>query len=112
MKNEDFDKQNKRGYSSIGLVNPKTPANIGSVMRACGVYGAAQCLFTGKRFASSKTFITDPQKYHKHIPLINVDDLSKVIPHGCVPVAVDLIEGSTSLVEYKHPERAFLHIRS
>jgi tRNA(Leu) C34 or U34 (ribose-2'-O)-methylase TrmL len=24
-----------------------------------------------------------------------------------VPVAVDLIEGATSLVEFKHPERAF-----
>lgn len=98
---------NKRGYSSIGLVNPKTPANVGSVMRACGVYGAAQCVFTGKRFAKAKRFVTDPQKFHRHIPLLNVDSLRDVIPIDCVPIAVDLIDGAIPLNEYRHPERAF-----
>lgn len=96
-----------RGYSSIGLVNPKTPANVGSAMRACGVYGAAQCLFTGKRFSKSKQFITDPQKYYKHIPLINVENLRDVIPFDCVPVAIELVEDAESLTTYVHPERAF-----
>jgi len=95
------------GYSSIGLVDPKTPANVGSVVRACGVYGAAQCVFTGKRFAKARQFITDPQKFHRHIPLINVENLQDVIPMDCVPIAVDLIEGAIPLNEYKHPERAF-----
>lgn len=96
-----------RGYAIIGLDNPKTPANVGSIMRACGVYGAAQCLFTGTRYKKAKQFITDPQKHYRHIPLTNVEDLQTVIPYGCVPIAVDLIEGATSLVFYTHPERAF-----
>ena len=96
-----------RGYSSIGLVRPKTPANVGSVMRACGVYGAAQCFFTGRRFSNSKQFVTDPSKYHRHIPLVNVENLRDVIPVDCVPVAVDLIDDAAPLPGYKHPERAF-----
>lgn len=96
-----------RGFASIGLVNPKTPANVGSAMRACGVYGASSCFFTGKRFSKAKQFTTDPQKHYRHIPLTNVEDLFNVVPFDCVPVAVDLIEGAAPLTEYKHPPRAF-----
>ena len=95
-----------RGYSCIGLENPKTPANVGSVIRACGVYGATQCFFTGKRYAKKK-FVTDPQKYHKHLPITFVESLKEVIPYNCVPVAIELVEGAESLVSYRHPERAF-----
>lgn len=96
-----------RGFAVIGLVNPKTPANVGSVMRACGVYGADACFFTGRRYAKAAQFVTDPQKHYRHLPLTNVDDLRAVVPYDCVPVAVDLIEGATPLTGYKHPERAF-----
>jgi tRNA(Leu) C34 or U34 (ribose-2'-O)-methylase TrmL len=76
-------------------------------MRACGVYGATQLLFTGSRYKKSQKFVTDPQKHYRHIPLIHVEDLHVAIPFDCVPVAVDLIEGATPLPEYNHPERAF-----
>lgn len=97
----------KRGYCCIGLDNPKTPANVGSIMRAAGCYGASSVFWTGRRFKGSKSFITDPQKNYRHIPLIRTEDLHNVIPIDCVPVAIDLIDGAQSLVEYKHPERAF-----
>ena len=96
-----------RGFALIGLYNPKTPANVGSVMRACGVYGAAGAIYTGKRYKKAAKFVTDPQKNFRHIPLTWVEDLRDAIPYGCVPVAVDLIEGATALPGYKHPERAF-----
>ena len=96
-----------RGYCIIGLDNPKTPANVGSIMRAAGCYGASYVIYSGRRYAKAKQFVTDPQKIHRHIPLINVDDLHDMIPFDCVPIAVDLIEGATSLIEYSHPERAF-----
>lgn len=97
----------RRGFSCVGLVNPKTPVNVGSAMRACGVYGAAALLYTGRRFKGKRHVITDPQKFHKHLPLLNVDDLIMSIPFGCTPVAVDLVSGAQPLPEYKHPERAF-----
>lgn len=93
-----------RGYSIIGLDNPKTPANIGSAMRAVGVYGASALFFTGSRI---KPGYTDTMKHYRHIPLTNVPDLHRVVPYDCVPVAVELIDGAISLPEYRHPERAF-----
>lgn len=98
---------NKRGYAAIGLVNPKTPSNVGSVMRACGVYGASHCFYTGARYSKAKRFITDPAKYWRHIPLINIDDLKNAIPIDCVPVAIDLLDDAEPLTDYVHPERAF-----
>jgi tRNA(Leu) C34 or U34 (ribose-2'-O)-methylase TrmL len=93
-----------RGYAAIGLHNPKTPANVGSVLRAAGCYGAAMVAMTGSRFKKAATDTTDQWK---HRPLIETQDLRLVIPYDCVPVAVDLIPGALALPDYKHPERAF-----
>jgi tRNA(Leu) C34 or U34 (ribose-2'-O)-methylase TrmL len=97
----------QRGYSVIGLDNPKTPANVGSAMRACGVYGASQLFFTGRRFKRNKQLVTDPAKYYRRIPLTNVESLRSVIPFDCVPVAVDRLPCAIPLPRYEHPERAF-----
>jgi len=40
------------------------------------------------------------------IPLIGIDDLQKIIPLGCTPVAVELVDGARPLPEYTHPDRA------
>lgn len=93
-----------RGYACIGLDNPKTPMNVGSVLRAAGVYEAAMVAIAGKRYKKSGT---DTMKHYRHLPLLQVDELKSAIPYDCVPVAVDLIEGAIPLYEYKHPERAF-----
>jgi tRNA(Leu) C34 or U34 (ribose-2'-O)-methylase TrmL len=50
---------------------------------------------------------TDPQRVWRHIPHVLVPDVFDALPYGCVPVAVDLIEGAKSLVNYDHPQRAF-----
>jgi tRNA(Leu) C34 or U34 (ribose-2'-O)-methylase TrmL len=94
----------ERGYAAIGLVQPKTPANVGSVLRAAGCYGAAMVATTGKRYTKAPT---DVGAQYRHMPLLNVADLREVIPHACVPVAVDLVCGAKSLVHYTHPESAF-----
>ena len=96
-----------RGFICVGLINPKTPANVGSIIRACGIYSAAHCYYTGRRFKKAKQFITDPQKYYRSIPLTQVESLREIIPYDCVPVAVDLVAGAQSLPDYQHPERAF-----
>jgi tRNA(Leu) C34 or U34 (ribose-2'-O)-methylase TrmL len=59
---------------------------------------------SGKRYQRHGS---DTMKAWRHMPMIQCDDLYDVIPYGCVPVAVDIIEGAVSLVEYEHPERAF-----
>jgi tRNA(Leu) C34 or U34 (ribose-2'-O)-methylase TrmL len=93
-----------RGYSCVGLDNPKSSINVGSAMRAVGCYNSAFLACTGKRF---NTQPTDTMKQYRHIPFLRVDDLKNIIPFDCVPVAVDLVEGAESLYSYNHPERAF-----
>lgn len=93
-----------RGYCGIGLDNPKDSVNVGSALRAAGVYGASFVAATGGRYGSAQT---DTMKHYRHLPLMRPVDLREILPYDCVPVAVDLIEGAIPLPEYKHPERAF-----
>jgi tRNA(Leu) C34 or U34 (ribose-2'-O)-methylase TrmL len=95
------------GYSCVGLFNPKSPENIGSIMRAAGCYGVNTVFYTGKRYDRAKEFRTDTKQVHLQIPLIGVDDLQQVIPFGCVPVAVEIHPDAQPLTEYQHPEQAF-----
>ncbi len=96
-----------KGYACIGLFNPKTPANVGSIMRAAGCYGVHSVFYTGTRYDLAKQFCTDTNKKHLDIPLICTETLQNIVPLDCVPVAVELVEGAKSLVDYKHPARAF-----
>lgn len=93
-----------RGYAAVGLYQPKTPANVGGVLRAADCYGAAMVVKTGNRYSRCPT---DVSAAYRHIPLLHADDLRTMIPHDCVPVAIDLLDGARSLFEFIHPERAF-----
>lgn len=96
-----------QGYCCIGLHNPKSPSNVGSVLRAAGCYGVNSVFYTGVRYDRAREFVTDTKKVHQRIPLIGIDDLRQVIPLGCTPVAVELVKGARPLPGYTHPERAF-----
>ena len=96
--------RNKSGYAAIGLYNPKNSINVGSVLRAAGCYDAAMVAFCGNRY---KKAASDTNNIYNKIPLIHTDSLNNIIPYDCVPVAVDLIEGSTNIIEYEHPKNAF-----
>ena len=93
-----------RGYACIGLHNPKDEKNVGSALRAAGVYGASMIATSGSRYKGAST---DTRAQHKHTPFLQVDDLHSIIPYGCTPVAVDLIPGARALPDYVHPESAF-----
>ena len=93
-----------RGYAAIGLDNPKNSLNVGSALRAAGVYGAAFVAASGKRYGSC---VTDTMKHYRHLPLLRPNDVFDLLPYDCVPVAVDLIDGAIPLNEYIHPERAY-----
>jgi tRNA(Leu) C34 or U34 (ribose-2'-O)-methylase TrmL len=93
-----------KGFAAIGLHQPKDPLNVGEVLRAAGCYGAAMVAASGVRYHRART---DTQAAHRHLPLLTCDDLKAMIPHGAVPVAVDLVEGAQSLPSYKHPRSAF-----
>ncbi len=94
-----------RGYTCIGLHQPKNKLNVGSVLRAAACYEAAMVAVSGQRYGGLSA--TDTSKTYRHIPLLQVDNLYDVMPFDCVPVAVDLVPGARCLTKYTHLERAF-----
>lgn len=91
----------------IGLVNPKSPSNVGAVMRAAGCYGVQSVFYSGERFDRARKFATDTKNISEKILLQGVDDLKQALPEGVKVVAVELIEGASPLTRYQHPESAF-----
>jgi tRNA(Leu) C34 or U34 (ribose-2'-O)-methylase TrmL len=92
---------------SIGLVNPKNPVNVASILRAAGCYGVASVFYTGQRYRFAKDFNADTKAFHKSIPTVGVEDLKEVVPQGASVVAVELVEGATPLPAFSHPDNAF-----
>ncbi|WP_299008483.1 RNA methyltransferase [uncultured Shewanella sp.] len=101
----------KSSYIGIGLLNPKSPTNVGGVMRAAGCYGADAVFFTGKRYllAASKgnaQYNTDTKGAGRVIPQIQVEDLREAVGNDVSLVCVDLVEGACPLPEFQHPDNA------
>jgi len=91
----------------LGLINPKSPENVGNILRAAGCFGAQGIFYTGNRYHRARQFISDTKDNHERIPLTHCDDLQQVMPEHAVPVAVELVEGATPLMHFEHPAQAF-----
>lgn len=91
------------GYSAIGLVNTKIEANVGGVLRACTCYKVSLVIIQGQRY---KRLSSDTTAATRQIPLIQTSDILESIPFDCVPVCVEITEGSRSLFTFQHPKRA------
>lgn len=90
----------------VGLVNPKTPTNVGAIMRAAGCYQASGVRYTGERFGYASRYHTDTNNVTGKVPLIHVDDILAQLPEGMKVVCVELVEGATPLPEFVHPSHA------
>lgn len=92
---------------SIGLINPKNPVNVASILRAAGCYGVASVFYTGQRYRFAKEFNADTKAFHKTIPTVGVESLREVVPTDASVIAVELVEGAVPLPSFQHPENAF-----
>ena len=91
---------------TIGLTNPKSPSNVGSVMRAAGCFGADEVYYTGKRYDIAAKFSTDTQNISNKILLEGVESLIDCAdPHAKI-ICVELVEGATCLPDFQHPPNA------
>ncbi len=97
----------KSSCVSVGLINPKSPSNVGAVMRAAGCYQVDSVLYTGERYARAARFQTDTKDVSLKIPLTQVDSFLTQIPEGAKVVCVELVEGATPLPVFQHPDNAF-----
>ena len=91
---------------SIGLIKPKSPSNVGAVMRAANCFQADAVFYTGERYKRAARFQTDTRNATASIPLTGVDDLLAHVTRGTKVVCVELVEGATALPDYRHPEKA------
>ncbi|MCG7536538.1 RNA methyltransferase [Pseudoalteromonas sp. OOF1S-7] len=93
-------------FAAIGLVNPKSPTNVGGVLRAAGCYQAQAVYFNGNRYAKAAKYHTDTKNIADNIPIRQVDDLTSLKVPGRSLVCIELVEGATPLPQYTHPDNA------
>jgi tRNA(Leu) C34 or U34 (ribose-2'-O)-methylase TrmL len=91
---------------SIGLVNPKSPTNVGAVLRASGCFQAEAVFYTGERYDRAERFHTDTQNRAQAIPLQRVANLIEAVPPTTKVVCVDLVDGAVPLTLFEHPAEA------
>ena len=96
---------------SIGLINPKSPENVSSVMRAAGNFRVGSVFYTGKRYPRAlklKSCNVDmSRKVSQDIPLSEVSCFIDDVPENMKIVCVEFAENAISLPEYRHPHNAF-----
>lgn len=88
----------------IGLCNPKSPSNVGSVIRAAGCYQASSIRYTGERFDRAAKYKKDTNLSDSKIPLRHVDELLHDLPEDMKVVCVELVPGAKALPEFDHPD--------
>ena len=95
----------------IGLINPKSPENVGSVMRAAGNFGVDSVFYTGQRYPRAierKSCTVDmSRKLSQKIPLSAINCPIDDAPANMQVVCVEFAENAIPLPEYQHPENAF-----
>jgi tRNA(Leu) C34 or U34 (ribose-2'-O)-methylase TrmL len=97
---------NPNNHVTIGICDPKSPSNIGAVMRAAGCYGVDEVLYTGERFDRAVKFQTDTKKAIQRIPLHSVESFIDYKRNDVKMVCVELAEGAQSLPDFIHPAQA------
>lgn len=100
------DSNQYKRYCAVGLCNPKSPGNVGSVVRACGCFGADEIYYTGTRYDRAEPFYTDTANQRSEIALTRVDDLLLTAEGDQETVCIELCENATPLAEFTHPDQA------
>ena len=100
----------KESKVSIGLINPKSPENVASVMRAAGNFRVDSVFYTGKRYPRAvrlKSCTVDMgRKVSQTISLSEVTNLIDDLPEKLKIVCVEFAEDAIALPEYQHPFNA------
>ncbi|WP_132699803.1 RNA methyltransferase [Reinekea marinisedimentorum] len=93
-------------FACIGLTNPKSASNLGSVLRAAGCFGADEVWYHGNRIEYAKKYATDTQLAAERVALVKVESFIEQKPIDVKLVCVELTVGATPLAEFTHPEKA------
>lgn len=95
-----------RGYVGVGVFEPKTSVNVGTLWRSAHAFGADFLFTIGARYSHQPS---DTTKAARHVPLWAFDefrDFLNAMPIESTLVAVELADESIPLTRFEHPERA------
>jgi len=94
----------------IGLVNPKSPENVASVLRAAGNYCINSVFYTGTRYPRAARLnpctVDMSRKVSKDIALTGVEHLIDDTPDDLDIVCIEFAENAIALPVYRHPHDA------
>ncbi|MDO7596180.1 MAG: TrmH family RNA methyltransferase [Pseudomonadota bacterium] len=100
----------KQSQVILGLVNPKSPDNVGSVLRAAANYRVDKVFYTGDRYPRAierKARSVDmSRKISKDVLISRAECLIEVVSKDMKIVCVEFAVNAIPLPEYQHPENA------
>ena len=95
---------------SIGLLNPKNPENVASVLRAAGNYRVNSVFYTGTRYPRAARLnpctVDMSRKVSKDIAITGVEHLIDDTPDDLDIVCIEFAENAIALPAYQHPHNA------
>lgn len=92
-----------RGYFEVGIFQPKTEENIGTLWRSAYQLGAAGIFTIGRRYKEQSS---DTCKAWRHIPLRHYADFNDFQEHRAYSVPLIAVEfGGIAVEQFTHPER-------
>lgn len=109
--------------TAVVLLNPKTPYNVGSVIRACSIFDVPTLRWTGKRITATEGRRKSGSGLKGNRPRLPREErmkdylgvdwreapeavLDSFVKQGLTPVAVEVRDSSEWLDEFVHPARA------
>jgi len=94
----------------IGLLNPKSPENVASVLRAAGNYRVNSVFYTGTRYPRAARLnpctVDMSRKVSKDITITDVEHLIDDTPDDLDIVCIEFAENAIALPAYQHPHDA------
>jgi len=98
--------QNEEQFFGIGILQPKTSHNIGTLWRSAYILGASFIFIIDGKYNHQ---MSDTTKAWSKIPFYKYDNFEHFynsMPHSTQLVGVELSDKSTPIKSFKHPPRA------
>jgi tRNA G18 (ribose-2'-O)-methylase SpoU len=97
---------NEEQYFGIGIYQPKTEENIGTLWRTAYILGAQFIFIIGKKYTRQKT---DTTKAWSKIPLFQFENTEAFLnshPYSCLLVGIEMDKSAENIHKFQHPQRA------
>jgi tRNA G18 (ribose-2'-O)-methylase SpoU len=95
----------KNGYYGIGVLNPKSSENWGTLYRTAQILDADFIFIIGARF---KIQASDTMNSSKHIPLFEYKDFTDFNDHrpfGCKLIGIEITDKAIPIHKFIHPKQ-------